>query len=225
MSNDQSNSNDESANENLNPVSNMEDNDEPTAHVITDDESAEMANPTSSLSTDDLPDDLPAVNEPTVNDEPAIPSGSSGPQHQPMNYDHGECAICMSPQTDKSRLDCGHVFCFDCLVSWCRVKLECPTCRQPFSQFVHNITSGSSQGEVFTPVRPPAPPRRRMVFRAFSVYDGSRWVTLNDGNGGLPLNDDAFQRFMVAMLFPGINLLSTDDQPMNPPNDPSNDLD
>ncbi|EFX85405.1 hypothetical protein DAPPUDRAFT_238055 [Daphnia pulex] len=215
MSNDQSNSSDESTNENLNPVPNMEEN-EPAGDVIIDDESAEMANPTSSLSTDDLPDDLPAVNDPTVNDEPAIPSGSSGPQHQPMNYDHGECAICMSPQTDKSRLDCGHVFCFDCLVSWCRVKLQCPTCRQPFSQFVHNITSGSApQGEVFTPVRPPAPPRReRIVIHNFEMYDGSRWVTLNDGNGGFPLNDEAVQRFMWAMLFPP-----------NPPNDPSDDLD
>ncbi|EFX67426.1 hypothetical protein DAPPUDRAFT_261665 [Daphnia pulex] len=202
MSNDQSNSNDESSNENLNPVSNMED------------ESAEMANPTSSLSTDHLPNNLPAVN-----DEPAIPPGSSGPQ-QPMNYDHGECAICMSPQTDKSRLDCGHVYCFACLVNWCRVKLQCPTCRRPFSQFVHNIT-GSCQGEVFTPYRSPAPRQERIVIRAFSLNGGNGWVTVNDGNNWRLLNDEAFRRFMVAMLYPN-NQPGTDDQPMN---HPSNDLD
>jgi hypothetical protein len=54
MSNDQSNSNDESANENLNPFFNIEDNEPGNGH-ITDDESAEMVNPTFSLSTDDLP--------------------------------------------------------------------------------------------------------------------------------------------------------------------------
>ncbi len=49
------------------------------------------------------------------------------------DYDNGQCAICLSPQTDKSRLICGHVFCFTCITNWCKVKMDCPMCKQAFN--------------------------------------------------------------------------------------------
>lgn len=51
------------------------------------------------------------------------------------NYDDGLCHICMEPHTEKTMLDCGHVFCFDCLKTWCKYcksKVRCPTCNHPF---------------------------------------------------------------------------------------------
>ena len=101
--------------------------------------------PTSSMSIDD-----PPVNDVhlAVSDEPdAVPSGSSGSLWK--NYDTGECAICMGPHEGKSRLNCGHFFCFQCLVEWSRVKWQCPTCRQPFAGFVQQ--SAGSAHEVYTP--------------------------------------------------------------------------
>ena len=53
-----------------------------------------------------------------------------------MDYDDGQCAICLLPHVHKSRLLCGHVYCFKCISNWCRVKFECPTCRQQFDSFI-----------------------------------------------------------------------------------------
>lgn len=57
------------------------------------------------------------------------------------SYDNNECAICLEPQINKSRPYCGHVFCYDCLVNWSLIKMECPTCKQPFKYFAHDIQS------------------------------------------------------------------------------------
>ena len=161
--------------------------------------------PTSSMSIDDVP-----VQDPPVNDEPAaIHSGSSGPPHR-MDYDTGECAICLSPHVGKSRLNCGHVFCYQCLVEWCRVKLECPTCRQPFVNFVHQ-TEGSTREEVYTPDPPrPAVPARNPVI-----------VIRINLNNGAPLWDDENIRHLLELLFNPIPPRTTNNPPN--PNNPSGD--
>ena len=56
----------------------------------------------------------------------------------PRLFDEDECIICLDPQENKSFPPCGHVFCFECLVQWCEKKLECPTCRQRFRDFLHS---------------------------------------------------------------------------------------
>lgn len=159
--------------------------------------------PTSSQSTDDLP----------ANGEPAIPSGSSGSSGSMQNYDTGECAICMSPHVEKSRLNCGHVFCFNCLAEWCRVKLQCPTCRQPFANFVHQ-TAPTAQEEVYTPDPPPVPRNPVIVIRV---------LLNNQAPDGAPvLIDEVFRQFMEILFNPNL-------QPGNAnqpnPNDPSGNQD
>lgn len=57
------------------------------------------------------------------------------------NYDDGQCAICLGPHVNKSQSDCGHVFCYQCLFDWCKIKLECPSCKTPFSFFYHSMHS------------------------------------------------------------------------------------
>nr|CAH0110231.1 unnamed protein product [Daphnia galeata] len=106
-------------------------------------------------------------------DEPdAIPSGSSGSLL--LNYDTGECAICMGPHEGKSRLNCGHFFCFQCLVEWSRVKWQCPTCRQPFAGFVQQ--SAGSAHEVYTPDGLPVPIDTRDRSNMIRVLINGTWV-------------------------------------------------
>ena len=52
------------------------------------------------------------------------------------DYSDGHCAICLAPLTNKSQLLCGHAFCYKCVMEWCRVKMQCPICKQNFNSFV-----------------------------------------------------------------------------------------
>lgn len=40
------------------------------------------------------------------------------------------CILCLNTMTDPSCALCGHVFCWDCILNWCRERPECPLCRQ-----------------------------------------------------------------------------------------------
>ena len=62
------------------------------------------------------------------------------------NYDNGQCEICQKSHVIKSKLKCGHVFCFVCLVKWSRTSRICPTCREPFTKFRHQDI-GSETGK------------------------------------------------------------------------------
>nr|CAH0105473.1 unnamed protein product [Daphnia galeata] len=73
-------------------------------------------------------------------------------------YDEGNCAICLSSHINKSILDCGHVYCFQCLVDWCKIKLECPTCKQPFQNFRHSIQIQPPFEQIYTPDPPTTAP-------------------------------------------------------------------
>ena len=91
----------------------------------------------------------------------SIPSSS-----EDQTYDDGRCAICLGPHINKSIPNCGHVFCFECLVGWCQNKNYCPTCRQPFQNFRHRILTDpdSTSAEIYTPDPIPPPvdvPARR----------------------------------------------------------------
>ncbi|KAF9519782.1 hypothetical protein BS47DRAFT_1287934 [Hydnum rufescens UP504] len=41
-----------------------------------------------------------------------------------------KCALCLEERTASSVTECGHVFCWTCVVGWGREKAECPLCRQ-----------------------------------------------------------------------------------------------
>lgn len=40
------------------------------------------------------------------------------------------CMLCLSLMTNPSAANCGHLFCWDCIVDWIREHPECPLCRQ-----------------------------------------------------------------------------------------------
>mmetsp|Transcript_112377 Transcript_112377/g.223303 ORF Transcript_112377/g.223303 Transcript_112377/m.223303 type:complete len:315 (-) Transcript_112377:7-951(-) len=39
------------------------------------------------------------------------------------------CRICMCPAEHTTSTPCGHLFCWDCIGSWCAAKASCPLCR------------------------------------------------------------------------------------------------
>ncbi|KAG7450108.1 uncharacterized protein BT62DRAFT_978375 [Guyanagaster necrorhizus] len=40
------------------------------------------------------------------------------------------CTLCLEERTDSCATECGHLFCWTCIVGWGREKAECPLCRQ-----------------------------------------------------------------------------------------------
>eukprot|EP00933_Yihiella_yeosuensis_P067059 TRINITY_DN7167_c0_g1_i1.p1 TRINITY_DN7167_c0_g1~~TRINITY_DN7167_c0_g1_i1.p1 ORF type:complete len:325 (+),score=52.42 TRINITY_DN7167_c0_g1_i1:64-1038(+) len=39
------------------------------------------------------------------------------------------CNICMCPAECATATTCGHIYCWDCIASWCAIKASCPLCR------------------------------------------------------------------------------------------------
>lgn len=74
-------------------------------------------------------------------------------------YDATECPICLLDLKDdnKSYLDCGHVFCYYCLVDLCHSyyvsnMAKCPFCRQRINSFQYRSES-SGEFETYRPTR------------------------------------------------------------------------
>ncbi|KAK7468520.1 peroxisome biogenesis factor 10 [Stygiomarasmius scandens] len=40
------------------------------------------------------------------------------------------CTLCLEERTNSTSTECGHLFCWSCIVGWGREKAECPLCRQ-----------------------------------------------------------------------------------------------
>ncbi|KAK6201580.1 Pex12 amino terminal region-domain-containing protein [Scheffersomyces amazonensis] len=40
------------------------------------------------------------------------------------------CMLCLSPMVNPSAANCGHFFCWDCILDWLKEHPECPLCRQ-----------------------------------------------------------------------------------------------
>ncbi|KAK1226993.1 peroxisome biogenesis factor 10 [Marasmius sp. AFHP31] len=43
------------------------------------------------------------------------------------------CTLCLEERTDTCSTECGHLFCWNCIIGWGREKAECPLCRQSLS--------------------------------------------------------------------------------------------
>lgn len=51
-----------------------------------------------------------------------------------IKEDSRTCMLCLSPMRDPSCASCGHVFCWGCIMEWCKERNECPLCRNVIRQ-------------------------------------------------------------------------------------------
>ncbi|XP_075975519.1 topoisomerase I-interacting protein isoform X1 [Anticarsia gemmatalis] len=88
-------------------------------------------------------DDSSGANPSSVKSDDSSPQRGSGAGSPPPN-----CAICLGTCKNKSFTDsCLHQFCFTCLLTWSKVKAECPLCKQAFRSIIHNVRSNHQYEE------------------------------------------------------------------------------
>ncbi|CAH2050744.1 unnamed protein product, partial [Iphiclides podalirius] len=88
-------------------------------------------------------DDSSGANPSSVKSDDSSPQHGSGRGSPPPN-----CAICLGTCRNKSFTDsCLHQFCFKCLLTWSKVKAECPLCKQNFRSIIHNVRSNHQYEE------------------------------------------------------------------------------
>lgn len=68
--------------------------------------------------------------KPAEEDENTILDITSIPSRQRAGR---TCTLCLEERTDSCATECGHLFCWGCIVGWGREKAECPLCRQALS--------------------------------------------------------------------------------------------
>lgn len=59
-------------------------------------------------------------------DDPA-PDADEDAEYEPSEA--RRCTLCLGPRRDPASTECGHCFCYTCIVAWAREKAECPLCR------------------------------------------------------------------------------------------------
>ena len=59
-------------------------------------------------------------------DDPA-PDADEDADYEPSEA--RRCTLCLGPRRDPASTECGHCFCYTCIVAWAREKAECPLCR------------------------------------------------------------------------------------------------
>ncbi|CAH2102223.1 unnamed protein product [Euphydryas editha] len=88
-------------------------------------------------------DDSSGANPSSIKSDDSSPRQDGGRSSPPP-----KCAICLGTCRNKSFTDsCLHQFCFKCLLTWSKVKAECPLCKQNFRSIIHNVQSNHQYEE------------------------------------------------------------------------------
>ena len=59
------------------------------------------------------------------------PPAKPTPSPAQEGFDPNRCSICLETLEDPATVvDCGHVFCHECIAHWVRQRNRCPLCRQ-----------------------------------------------------------------------------------------------
>lgn len=52
------------------------------------------------------------------------------------------CQVCFEEiKAKKGEIQCGHIYCLECIHTWGKIENTCPTCRQPFN-FIKEVSIG-----------------------------------------------------------------------------------
>ncbi|XP_004930051.1 E3 ubiquitin-protein ligase Topors [Bombyx mori] len=88
-------------------------------------------------------DDISEANPSSIKSDDSSPHHDNSRGSPPPN-----CAICLGTCKNKSFTDsCLHQFCFNCLVTWSKVKAECPLCKQNFKSIIYNVRANQQYEE------------------------------------------------------------------------------
>ena len=86
----------------------------------------------------------------TANDH----SPPTSPPSPPGNYKKSslsppppnKCPICLEEiENQSTALNCGHIFCYECISHWVQQRNRCPLCRQVIGRIRHKVTEESGQ--------------------------------------------------------------------------------
>ncbi|KAI5959387.1 PEX10 [Candida pseudojiufengensis] len=76
-------------------------------------------------------DNIKQLNELSENFDSKILIDLNDSKQLPYLEDNSRnCMLCLSPMITPSAANCGHLYCWDCIVDWIRENPECPLCRQ-----------------------------------------------------------------------------------------------
>ncbi|XP_028159070.1 E3 ubiquitin-protein ligase Topors [Ostrinia furnacalis] len=101
----------------------------------------------------------------------SVKSDDSSPRHESgRGSPPPNCAICLGTCRNKSFTDsCLHQFCFKCLLTWSRVKAECPLCKQNFRSIIHNVRSNHQYEEYMVEQRQTEEALERLDFESLTA--------------------------------------------------------
>lgn len=117
--------------------------------------------------------DSSGANPSSVKSDDSSPQRGSGSTSPPPN-----CAICLGTCKNKSFTDsCLHQFCFSCLLTWSKVKAECPLCKQAFRSIIHNVRSNHQYEEYLVVQRQNEDPSRIGIDRITAATQRFRYRT------------------------------------------------
>lgn len=86
--------------------------------------------PISSSAEDDTQQPYHLPSGPLPLSSTPLPSSQPPLDVPPAAIDLRRCTLCLEGWTDPALTECGHVFCWACIVGWSSEKEECPLCRQ-----------------------------------------------------------------------------------------------
>jgi len=88
------------------------------------------------------------------------------------------CPVCLDVIGEPATIVlCRHQFCAKCLLTWYKVRVICPICKQPGSYFLRNSSDGSAETEtkmwtVAAAGGPEVRPSRDFIAAAVSCHEG-----------------------------------------------------
>ena len=75
-----------------------------------------------------------------------LPVGKYATQEELLELGEDGCTICQEEHTAPVKLECGHIFCEECITSWCErnTAATCPLCRAPISTLLGQHSDGTT---------------------------------------------------------------------------------
>jgi len=70
---------------------------------------------------------------PPLKGSAAVGENATSSTNHEGNFSDHRCILCMNPSKNTAATLCGHLFCWDCILSWCLSNAQsgCPICRHP----------------------------------------------------------------------------------------------